>query len=89
MSEPQFDPQSKLESEVANPWSHKPWWCQPWSIALTGCALIAGAWSLFGTRWPWVLLSAGASTPVLVWMGFFLLVWPRLMRSSNGLNDEL
>ena len=25
-------------------WSHKPWWCQPWSILLTGVVLVGGSW---------------------------------------------
>jgi len=24
-------------------WSLKPWWCQPWSILLTGVLVIAGS----------------------------------------------
>ena len=25
-------------------WSHKPWWCQPWSIVATGVTLVGGSW---------------------------------------------
>jgi hypothetical protein len=57
-------------------WRYKPWWCQPWSIALTGCSAIA-AFVLFI---PWWWLKLGLAAPVAVWMGFFLLVWPRLMQ---------
>lgn len=62
-----------------NPWEYKPWWCQPWSIMLTGIALIGGSWLLFQTIWITVLISL----PVLTWMGFFLLIWPQLMRQST------
>lgn len=58
-----------------NPWKYKPWWCQPWSILLTGTALIGGSWLLFKIIWITVLISL----PVLAWMGFFLMVWPKLM----------
>lgn len=59
-----------------NPWQTKPWWCQPWSILLTGCSLIAGSWLMFHLIWLTVLVAI----PLMVWMGFFLLIWPRLMR---------
>ncbi len=65
-------------------WMYKPWWCQPWSIVLTGSALIGGCWLLLRVVWLTVL----ATIPVLIWMGFFLLVYPRLMQES-GLLEEL
>lgn len=61
-----------------NPWDYKPWWCQPWSILLTGVGLIGGSWLIFHRVW----LSVIVGVPVLTWMGFFLLVWPGLMRSA-------
>lgn len=61
-----------------SPWSYKPWWCQPWSIILTGMTLITGSWVVTKTIWFTVVVSV----PVLVWMGFFLLLWPRLIRSE-------
>ncbi|MBK4730780.1 hypothetical protein JJD41_13030 [Oxynema sp. CENA135] len=64
------------EAKPFNPWSYKPWWCQPWSIALTGISLIVGSWVLFKLIW----LSAIVAVPVSIWMGFFLLVWPKLMQ---------
>ncbi|MBD0335085.1 MAG: hypothetical protein ICV62_06330 [Cyanobacteria bacterium Co-bin13] len=70
-------------SSPPNPWQYKPWWCQPWSIALTGVGLIGGSWVLL-ERW-WITLLIGI--PVTVWMGFFLLLWPRLMVESGLLNS--
>ena len=61
-----------------NPWKYKPWWCQPWSILLTGITLIGGSWLLFKTIWVSLLIAL----PVLTWMGFFLLIWPELMKQS-------
>jgi hypothetical protein len=61
-----------------NPWNYKPWWCQPWSISLTGTGLIAGSWWLGHRLWLTVLVAL----PILAWMGFFLLLWPRLVRQS-------
>jgi len=70
----------KLSDQKAiSPWSYKPWWCQPWSILLTGTSLISSSWFLLKTVWITVLVAI----PLLAWMGFFLLVWPRLMLSSG------
>ncbi|WP_204152076.1 DUF6737 family protein [Leptolyngbya sp. CCY15150] len=63
-------------SDSFNPWHLKPWWCQPWSIVLTGTGLIGGSWLLFHRVW----LTGLVAIPLGVWMGFFVLVWPRLMR---------
>jgi hypothetical protein len=68
----------------ASPWSYKPWWCQPWSIVLTGVVLIGGSWWLLKTIWITVLVAI----PVLAWMGFFLLLWPRLMVQSGLLDGD-
>ncbi|NJK39858.1 MAG: hypothetical protein HC825_10720 [Oscillatoriales cyanobacterium RM1_1_9] len=63
-------------SQPLNPWNHKPWWCQPWSILSTGIGLIASSYFIFHRIW----LSGLVALPVLSWMGFFLLVWPGMMR---------
>jgi hypothetical protein len=69
----------KKPSVLTSPWQLKPWWCQPWSIALTGLGLITASW-LLGHRW-W--LTAIVAVPITVWMGFFLVIWPRLMRAAE------
>lgn len=61
-----------------NVWDYKPWWCQPWSILLTGVAIIGGSWLLLHLIWVTVLVAI----PVLTWMGFFLLVYPKAMAKS-------
>ncbi|SKB11727.1 conserved hypothetical protein [Planktothrix sp. PCC 11201] len=67
--------QTPIETPTFNPWNYKPWWCQPWSILLTGITLISGSWLLFKTLWMTILVAI----PLLAWMGFFLLIWPKLM----------
>jgi hypothetical protein len=67
------------EQQPLSPWKFKPWWCQPWSILLTGVTLIGGSWILFKIVWLTVLVAL----PVLVWMIFFLLVWPQLVMRSG------
>ncbi|MEO1377194.1 MAG: DUF6737 family protein [Cyanobacteria bacterium J06635_10] len=61
-----------------NVWQYKPWWCQPWSILLTGITLITGSWLLFHKIWLTILVSI----PLLTWMSFFLLIYPKLFIQS-------
>ena len=63
-------------------WDYKPWWCQPWSILLTGVGIITGSWVLMHSRCITVLVDV----PILLWMGYFLLVYPQLVVQS-GLLD--
>ncbi|MEA5514362.1 DUF6737 family protein [Nodularia sp. UHCC 0506] len=72
------------EQKPLSPWKYKPWWCQPWSILLTGLTLISGSWLVFQTIWLTVLVAI----PVLVWMVFFLLIWPQLMIRSGVLETD-
>ena len=59
----------------SNPWQYKPWWCQPWSILLTGNGAIALSWIVFHRLWLTLLVAL----PLIAWMSFFLILWPRLM----------
>ncbi|HEY9764104.1 MAG TPA: DUF6737 family protein [Trichocoleus sp.] len=70
-------------SNPQSPWQYKPWWCQPWSIVLTGVCLIVGSWLLLG-RW-WVTLLV--AVPVTAWMGYFVLLWPKLIVEAGLLDD--
>jgi hypothetical protein len=67
------------ERKPISPWNYKPWWCQPWSILLTGTSLISASWLLLKT----ILITVLVAIPLLAWMGFFLLVWPKLMMDSG------
>lgn len=61
-----------------NPWSDKPRWCQPWTIVLTGLSIIGGSWLLFHRVW----VTGLVAIPIGLWMGFFVLLWPKLMREA-------
>jgi hypothetical protein len=66
-------------------WQMKPWWCQPWSILLTGTGLISGSWLLLHRVW----LTGLVALPVLAWMGFFLLVYPRLWAAAMQTQQKM
>jgi len=65
-----------------NVWATKPWWCQPWSIVLTGIVSIGGSWLLFHRFW----VTGLVAIPVLTWMVYFLLVYPQLFRQFQAQN---
>lgn len=67
------------EQQPISPWKYKPWWCQPWSILLTGTLLIGGSWALAKTA----LVTVLVAIPVLIWMGYFVIIWPQLMKRSR------
>lgn len=55
-------------------WSLKPWWCQPWTILLTGTIGIAGSWLLLQIWW----LTTGVVLVVIAWWVLFLLIVPNI-----------
>ena len=71
------------ESAKLSVWDYKPWWCQPWSILLTGVSVISGSWLLFHRYW----VTALVALPILAWMVFFLLIYPRLMAEAAELTE--
>jgi hypothetical protein len=66
------------ERQVLSIWSHKPWWCQPWSILLTGVAVVTISWLVFGRWW----LSLVVAIAVLIWWGLFLVLVPAAWRQE-------
>lgn len=76
--------QKSTQQKATNVWDYKPWWCQPWSILLTGIAIISGSWLLLHKIW----LTAIASVLVLTWMGYFILVYPKLVQRSIDLSNH-
>jgi hypothetical protein len=54
-------------------WQSKPWWCQPWSIVLTGIVVPGVAWGLSHQLWLVIPLIVG----VLVWWFLFLYLVPQ------------
>lgn len=62
-------------SKSYNVWDEKPRWCQPWTILLTGTAIIGGIWFISHILWLTILVSL----PILVWWFVFLILYPRAM----------
>lgn len=68
-------------------WQHKSWWCQPWSILLSGCLAVAASWLLLHLWW----ISGLVGLVVLAWWGLFLVLMPAAWRQQMGsgnLNPE-
>ncbi|KGG24992.1 MULTISPECIES: DUF6737 family protein [unclassified Prochlorococcus] len=59
-------------------WDEKPWWCQPWSILLTGVAFVAFSWWWPNLLWFTVLIAIG----VIGWWGLFLVLAPAVYRQQ-------
>ena len=59
-----------------NLWNYKPWWCQPWSIILTGITIITGSWLIFHNLW----LSILVTMPIIVWWVYFLILYPQMVQ---------
>ncbi|MCM1982779.1 DUF6737 family protein [Lyngbya confervoides] len=64
-------------------WSYKPWWCQPWSILLTGCSVITALLYFL----PWLWLASLLAVPVAAWMIFFVGIYPRIMARDRTQHD--
>jgi len=66
-------------------WATKPWWCQPWTIVLTGVAIVSGSWLVLHRVW----ISAIVAAPIALWWWTFLVVVPQsFARRSIGDPDE-
>ena len=66
-------------------WAHKPFWCQPWTIVLTGIGIIAGSWLVFHRLW----ITVPAIGAIGLWWWTFLVVMPRLVRENASAQSGL
>jgi hypothetical protein len=62
-----------------NLWEHKPWWCQPWTIILTGIIIIVGSWLIFHALW----LTVPVGILIVLWWTYFLIVVPRMLAAQD------
>ncbi len=75
--------QETAASDKISVWTYKPWWCQPWSILSTGFGAIALSWLVLHRYW----VTGLVAVPMLTWMGFFLLAFPKLAAESGMLEE--
>lgn len=66
-------------TEPMSMWQGKPWWCQPWTIVLTGVLVTLASWLVLH-RW-WISVPVGLA--VLAWWGLFLWVVPEAYRQQQ------
>ncbi|MFW6264407.1 MAG: DUF6737 family protein [Cyanobacteriota bacterium] len=59
-----------------NLWDYKPWWCQPWSILLTGMTIISASWLLSHILWLTVIVSI----LIGLWWIYFLIILPQFLK---------
>ncbi|MEL7083976.1 MAG: DUF6737 family protein [Cyanobacteria bacterium J06597_1] len=64
-------------------WDYKPWWCQPWSIVLTGVVVVAASWLVLHRLW----VTGLVALPILVWWALFLVLYPRAMAQPGMIAD--
>jgi hypothetical protein len=69
----------EIAGELRSIWQLKPWWCQPWSMVLTGVLVIAGSWVVLH-RW-WITAPLGAA--VIAWWWLFLVLVPSAYRRGE------
>ncbi|KAF8733798.1 hypothetical protein HU200_014645 [Digitaria exilis] len=62
-----------LSLEYDSVWDTKPAWCQPWTILLTGTAVVASSWVLIQS----VIVTAGISFIICAWWYIFLYSYPK------------
>lgn len=58
--------------ESASMWEMKPWWCQPWSIILTGVMIPVASWVVLRTWW----ITLPVAGVMAVWWLLFLVLAP-------------
>jgi hypothetical protein len=71
-----------MTEELVSPnmWQSKPWWCQPWTIILTGTIIIGGSWLIFHTLW----LTVPVAALIVLWWTYFLIIVPRLLMEMTA-----
>jgi hypothetical protein len=78
-----MDNQNNSPSETKkslNIWDYKPWWCQPWSILLTGISIIVTSQLVIKIVWITILISI----PIILWWIYFLILYPQLFKQLNS-----
>ena len=59
-------------------WAEKPWWCQPWTILLTGVLAISGSWLVLHRLW----VTIPIAVIVVAWWMLFLVIAPAAYKNQ-------
>jgi hypothetical protein len=76
-------PNPDLHGPAASPdsvWDLKPWWCQPWSILLTGLIVIGVSWLVLQLWW----LTTVVAVVIGAWWLLFLVLMPAAWKRSQA-----
>ena len=65
-------------------WQSKPWWCQPWTIVLTGVLAVAGSWVVLQLWW----ITCAVAVAVALWWVLFLWLVPSAYAQQGGSDPE-
>ena len=69
-------------------WALKPWWCQPWSILLTGVTIPTASWLLLHRLW----VTLPVASVILVWWLLFLVLVPgqyaAAVRAGENISEQ-
>jgi hypothetical protein len=57
-------------------WQSKPWWCQPWTIILTGVLIVFSSWLVLHILW----ITVPLAVLIGAWWLYFLVLVPRMLR---------
>jgi hypothetical protein len=76
---PESEAESRGAAAAGSIWQFKPWWCQPWSILLSGLLVVVASWLVLQLWW----LTAGVALLVLAWWGLFLLLLPAAWKADQ------
>lgn len=72
-----------MKTQMPDLWQSKPWWCQPWTIILTGIAIVVGSWLLLHSLW----LTIPVAVLIGGWWSYFLILVPRAMAKMAQIDD--
>ncbi|MCP9929278.1 hypothetical protein KBY82_00605 [Cyanobium sp. AMD-g] len=76
---PNPDP-SGPDTTPGSVWELKPWWCQPWSIVLTGLFIVGVSWLVLHLWW----LTTGVAVVIGAWWWLFLVLMPAAWKQSQA-----
>ncbi|KEF42722.1 MAG: hypothetical protein ER33_04065 [Cyanobium sp. CACIAM 14] len=80
MPSPEGTGEHQPPDAIRSLWHLKPWWCQPWSILLSGLIVVGASWQLLHLRW----LTAGVALAIGAWWLLFLVLVPAAWKAKQA-----